>query len=529
MPIFFLTCLAIFFIFTVAQKPKQESKQILRFALPSDISTLHFASSSKGCSINSSHVMSLLFDGLMRRDENDIPKLAIAKKIDISEDRKTYVFHLRDCYWSDGVKVTAYDFEYAWRNVIDPDTETTTQTPFFYYPIKNAKKCFVGEISCDCLGITIPDDQTLIVELEYPAPYFLDLIASPQFLPAPIHYAKKNHNWATTAEIVCNGPYTLKKWHHNSELLLSKNPDYWDQEHVYLDEIEVCIIPNSSTVLSMFEKGQLDWIGSPFIRMSYDISRDLLDQQYEDALVYWIAFNTDKPVLSNQKFRKALAYAINRKSITDNIFSQSATPLMAVLPHSMSLKDEPYFEDANIALAQQYLREALQELSLPIESLPEIQLGYVADLEIHHRTTQAIQDQWRTVLGIKNIVLQPIEYNVYFDNVTYGNYDMGFMGWASHIHDPLFILNSFKNKAELMNKVNWENERFKYLLDASEYAASKTERHHLLSLAEAILIDEMPIIPICSLKKQFAKNPKLRGEHISNLQAVDFKTAYFED
>ncbi|WP_420421113.1 peptide ABC transporter substrate-binding protein [Simkania sp.] len=379
------------------------------------------------------------------------------------------------------------------------------------------------------MGIHVQDEKTLVVELEYPTPYLLELMASPQFFPAPSHIAKSDPEWATKPGIVCNGPYTLEKWRMNSELLLSKNTAYWDKSHVYIDNIEIYVMPHSATVLSMYQLGELDWVGSPFMRVSHDISYKLLTELHEDALVYWLAFNTEKPILNHPKFRKALSYAIDRKSITDNVFYQSATPLMAALPSSMSLKEMPYFQDNNQELAKQYLQEALEELELSLEDLPIIYLGYVADLEIHHRTTQAIQDQWRSVLGITNIQLHPVEYNVYFDDVTIGNYDIGFMGWASHVNDPLFILNSFKNKSELINKTNWENNEFQCLLDISEYSASKKARNCLLSEAESILMDEMPIIPICSMKKRFAKNPKLKGVNISNLQSVDFKSAYFED
>lgn len=511
------------------KKEKKTKPQALRIALPSDVSTLHFASGSKGCSINSSHVMTLLFDGLTRRDENDLPELAIADSITISEDQKTYTFHLRDCRWSDGEEVTAYDFEFAWKKVLCPESKEITQAPFFYYPIKNAEKRLQGKVKCKDLGIHVIDNKTLQVDLEYPAPYFLHLVASPYFFPAPKHVAKEDPDWATQGDLVCNGPFKLVKREHQSEISLSKNPSHWDSDHVYLEEIKIYVVQNSSTALGMFEKGDLDWIGSPFVRISFDISYKTLGHHAEDCLVYWLAVNTEKFPLNNEKLRRALSLAIDRESITENVFYKLAEPLMSVLPHSMSLKKEPYFEDHNSLSAKKLFEEALDELGISLEELPEIELGYVADLEIHHRTTQAIQDQWRKVLGIKNIYLHPVEYNVYFDNVTKGDYEIGFMGWASHVLDPLFILNSFKEQSDPMNKTRWENDEFKSLLNKSNFVLSHLERSNLLIQAETLLMEEMPVVPICSLKKWFAKNPKLKGEKLSRLQCVDFKSAYFEE
>ena len=501
---------------------------VLRIALPSDVSTFHFSSSSKGHLLNSSYVINMLFEGLMWKDEQGLPQPAIAHKVDISRDRKKYTFHLKDCEWSDGVKVTAHDFEYSWKKAIDPSSKAITPSPYCYYPIKNAKRCLFGEASLADVGIRAIDDVTLFVELEYPAPYFLELVAHPFLFPVPKHIAENDPKWAMNVGLICNGPFMLQEWKKNERLFLAKNPRYINQEKVSLSGIDVSIVPSSQTALYLFEKGELDWVGSPFFTISYDISSDLLSENHEDAMILWVAINTDKYPFNNKKLRQALSYAVNRAAIAENVFGQSAIPRMSVLPHAIRLSNQGYFRDNDVERAKEYFQEALDELGLTIEQLPEIELSFVADLEYAGRIVQAVQDQWRTVLGIKKVRLRPTEDNVYFNEVTKGNYSLGFMGWISLISDPLFILNCFRSKSDLINKTNWESEEFKRLLEQSDLALGDIERTNILIQAEALLVDEMPVIPICSLNKRFAKNPKLKGEIVPPIQSIDFKSAFFE-
>ena len=515
-------------VFFFGKKKGTRDMNILRIALPSDVSTLHFSSSSKGSLLNASYVITMLFEGLMRKDEKGLPQFAIAHKVDISRDKKKYTFHLKDCEWSDGVKVTAHDFEYSWKKAIDPSSKTITPSPYYYYPIKNAKRCLLGEALIEDVGIQVVDDKTLLVELEYPAPYFLEIVAHPFFFPVPKHVAENNPQWAIGPGLICNGPFKLQEWKKNSRLFLVKNLCYVDQENVYLSGIDISIVPSSQTALYLFQKGELDWTGSPFFSMSYDISHDLLNENHEDIMISWIAINTDKYPFNNKKLRQALSYSVNRSAITENVFDHSAVPRMSALPHAIRLTNRGYFRDNDTELAKKCFQEALDELGLTIEQLPEIELSFIANVEYESRIVQAVQDQWRTVLGIQKVRLKPYEENVYLNHVTSGNYDLGFMCRISLISDPLFILNCFRSKSDLMNKTNWENEEFRQLLEQSDFALGDIERTNILIQAETLLMDEMPVIPICSLNKRFAKNPKLKGEFVPPVPAIDFKSAFFE-
>lgn len=519
-----------FFLMKNKNLDKQETKKnsILKTALYSDIATFHFSSSNKGSYVNSSYVIPWVFEGLMRRGEHDAPELAIAEKVEVSRDQKKYTFYLRDCQWSDGTAITAYDFEYAWKKLIDPTSKSLTILPELFYPIKNVGNFISGQCSFEDVGIDIIDAKTLSLELEYPTHYFLEIACSPFLFPAPKHIAEKDPDWADKPEFVCNGPFMLKKRHLNSEILLYKNPYYWDQEHVYLDGINIYIVEDYQTALNLFEKGEIDWVGAPFMRMPYENSCRLLNQRAEDAIIYFFVFNNEKYPFTNQKFRKALSYALDRNAIIDNIFHDTALSTMSALPFPLRLQNAPHFQDNNIALAKKLFEEALEELGKSIDDLPEIELLYNANTEFSKQLCLAAQDEWRKKLNFKVSVRGLAGWNLYIDTLQKGDYQMAITGTMPPIFDPLFVLQIFENKSDLKNRCNWENKKFKELLTQSNHSLGELERAKLLAEAEEILLNEMPIIPMCSMKKSFAKNPKLQGEKLSYTQFVDFKSAYFE-
>ncbi|MEM8728190.1 MAG: ABC transporter substrate-binding protein [Chlamydiota bacterium] len=229
------------------KSPKPKGNNTLRIPLNFDISTLHYCGSNKGSYVNSSRVIPYVFEGLMRRGKGDVPMPAIAHRIDISEDKKTYTFHLKETKWSDGTPLTAGDFEYAWKMLIDPQSKSITVLPDLFYPIKNAENFLKGNCHSDEVGIMTVDEKTLVVELEYPAQYFLDIVCSPFLYPAPRHIATKDPQWCNKAGAVCNGPFMLSKWIVNSEIRLVKNKRYWDRDHVYLDGLDLLVCQNYQT------------------------------------------------------------------------------------------------------------------------------------------------------------------------------------------------------------------------------------------------------------------------------------------
>ena len=520
------------FLFTMGsmymRKKTLKEEYVLRFALPVDVPSLDV--NSRGHDVYADPIMNLLFEGLMRKGENGIPQPAIAYKVDISKDQKKYTFYLRNCQWSDGVDVTAHDFEYSWKRAINPNSKYVSQVPYYFYSIKNARPCLLEKGAIEDVAIKALDDKTLEVELEYPDHYFLDLVSCSFYFPTPKHIVEKDPEWASKTNLICNGPFLLNTWKRTYCLQLEKNPHYWNKDYISFSGVEVSIIASDLTTLQMFEKGKLDWWGDPFSRISCDLYRSFQEKNIlhkkEGNSICWLFLNTEKYPLNNKKLRQALSYAIDRDSLIENVFYGFGSPARGILSPPLRVTNIPYFED-NIEKARELFQETLDELGINKEKFPELEFSCVADSDLHRRVSQAIQDQWRKNLGIK-ITIKGSEWASYYSDVSYGNYEIGLMGWRIPCPNPNYIFEVFERKEDIINKAFWENKEFQDTIKQMRNALVEIERVKFTSKAEGILMEEMPVIPLAFLEQVFAKNPKLKGEILTSFPPIDFTSAYFE-
>ena len=235
------------------------SQQILR------LSYLYFPISLDpriGGDEDSERLIELLFEGLMRVGSDGKPACALAKTYEISADKRLYTFHLRESFWTNGDPVTAFDFEYAWKKILSPDFSTTFA--YLFYPIKNAKNAKEGSVLLADVGVKALNESTLEVELENPAPYFLELVALTLYAPVNHQIDKIHPNWSDQEGrgYVCNGPFQLKKRSTARGYELIKNPFYWDKGRVSLDQVLMTQNDNY-TALQMFKNDEIDWLGRP--------------------------------------------------------------------------------------------------------------------------------------------------------------------------------------------------------------------------------------------------------------------------
>ncbi len=520
---------------TTSEKPadqgaKEENKapQFLRLNINSEPPTLDPGLAEDS---TSGTLIRQMFEGLTRIGEDENPHPAAAEKIDVSDDLKTYTFTIREnAKWSNGEPVTAYDFEFAWKRVLDP--ATAANYAYQLYVIKNAEKFNKGEIKDAAeVGIKAMDERTLVVELENPTPYFLELTAFYTYMPVNKKIVEANKDWANDAtdKYVSNGAFKLDKWEHNNVAEIVKNDQYWDADKVKLDRISFAMIEDHATAFNMFENGELDWAGAPTSDLPTDAIPTLKDQGrlniYPIAGTYWYKFQTEKPPFNNAKVRKAFAYAIDRQSIIDNVTQANQLPAMGAVPPTMGLKEGGYFKDNDVETAKKLLDEGLQELGMTKDKL-DITLSYNTS-EGHQKIAQAIQDQWKQAFGIE-VKLHNMEWKVYLEEMHKGNYQIGRMGWLGDFNDPINFLELYKDKLGGNNDTFWENAEFQRLLNESASEADPLKRDQLLAQAEQILMDEMPIAPIYFYTKAYVKDDKVKGVMLHGLGDVDYKYAYIE-
>ncbi|HEY4601804.1 MAG TPA: peptide ABC transporter substrate-binding protein [Cerasibacillus sp.] len=476
-------------------------------------------------------VLNQVFEGLMRVNQDNEVEEAMAESYEVSEDKLTYTFKIReDAKWSNGDPVTAHDFEYAWKWVLDPDNADTDYA-YQLYPIKGAQDAKENGGSLDDIGVTVEDDHTLVVELEQPTAYFLELTAFYTYFPVNHKVVDGNDKWAQEAseDYVTNGPFLLESWKHKDEIVLKKNEDYWDADTVNFETINMYMIDDENTAKQMFDSGELDWLGSPTDSVPLAAipaykSEGILNIAPQSG-IYYYAFNVEEEPFNNVNIRKAFALAINRQGIIDNITQGEQQPAMALVPSAIFAKNEQgYFNDNDVEEAKKYLEKGLEELGL--DSLPNVKLSYNTS-EAHGAIAQAVQDMWKENLGVE-VELNNEEWAVYLDSMGAGNFQVGRMGWIADFNDAINFLEIFETVGG-NNYTNWENAEYQELLKKSRTETDIDAREELLHQAEDIFMEELPIAPVYFYTNVWTKKDYVKDVEVSPLGVVQYKWGYIAE
>lgn len=462
-----------------------------------------------------------LFEGLTRLNKTGQPELAAAEKVEVSPSFSQYVFTIRAHHWSNGEPVTAYHFEQAWKKAIRPDSLCARSDLF--YIIKNAKKAKLGQASLEDIGVKALDEKTLLVVLEHPGPYFLNLVSHPIFSPLPNSNIKEPD--------VFNGPFNIGKWKRGSVLELVKNPHYWDAQHVQLDKVSIFMVADTYTQFSLFEKNELDLVGDPFDSFPLDIlSSAIKDPRFgskEISRVNWLYVNINASPFQSVKIRKAFAYAINRAALTEYLLVGDQ-PCRSILPNTLTLlAKEEASHDADNALANLLLEEGMAELGLTRETFPLVTLSYCT-YGYQKTVYEAIQEMWKKALGIQ-VRLEGSEWNVFSSQLNHGQFQLGSCMRSAVYEDPFYFLEIFMDKSYSYNCSRWEDQEYQNLLHQAISSEDVLQRKMYLKQAEKLLIEAMPVIPIYSETCKYILNDQITGFEINGSGYSDFKTISFRD
>ncbi len=469
-------------------------------------------------------VIKLLYEGLMRLDPNGKPKAALAEKITITKDRKRYVFSLRKSVWSNGRPVTAYDFEYAWKKILDPSFKTLFD--YLFHPIKNARAVKAGLKPLEELGVTAQGPYELIVDLEIPAPYFLELLCHWIYSPLSKEVDLMHPGWAYYVEdtYVSNGPYRLTKWRRESEIQAIKNEHYWDADAVHLDRIDISIIEDPKTAMQLYSQGQLDWIGEPLTEIPINVlrSRPKTLQSHPISSVQWFAFNVQHKPFQSKKVRQAFHLALNKKAIISAALFGDEIPAHSILPQGLTTLSPPY-EEWNLDKAKALFSEGLQELSLTRDEIPPLILK-VYDQEPIKTVAKAVSMQWQEAFDIP-IRIEVLSWHRYFESIPELNYDIISIMWYLWFFDPMYTLETLSSLSNGMNLSQWQHPEFISLYRQAQKETCEDRRRHFLFELEKIVMDELPIAPVFEYTLRYMKNSRLSNIYLSHLGNIDFKWA----
>lgn len=506
-------------------------------------------------STNGGDVINNTFEGLVREISGEVFP-GIAQTWDISPDGKTITFHLRESNWSDGTPLTAHDFIYSWKRGMDPRTMSERGWIWEYTNIVGVHDLifFDGYSDIDSLlnnvGIVAIDDYTLEVSLTDPTPYFISFMANYHFKPVKQEAVEAiggaDGLWASNPDlVVSNGPFLLTEYNVEG-IKLIKNPEYWNVENVKIDIINGFFIYDATTAFTKFNTGELDFIPTvPSSSVPTLIETD--DQFHIFPLLgtYYYSFNLDPtasgydPIFDNKKLRTALSYSIDRQSICSALYT-APIPALSIVPpgfldnenHDFSViagsyglvPDESLFDDAVTLFA-----EAASELGMTVAELQAALNGkemYFNTSETHAGVAQMIQQMWAENLGF-TVVLNYSEWAVFQNDRANGDFDIARSGILTNYIDPSGLLMAFTQE-NAYNDSNFSNNDFDAYLLISSTTTDPTQHFQALYDAQAILMDEMPIIPIYHYTSTYYVKNYVKNWDRSLLNSLDFSRAYIE-
>jgi len=475
-------------------------------------------------------IMLSLFEGLVYGDAKDVsPRPGVAESWDISPDGLVYTFHLRqNARWSNGEPVTARDFCETYHRMLMPSL--AAQYSYMLYPVTNAEAFNTGQITnFDQVGFKVVDDHTLRVALHSPTPYLLSMMVHDSWYPLPMATIKKfgaiddrSNPWTRPEHFVGNGPFVLKEWRMNSHILVVKSPTYWDAEHVRLNSIYFLPEENYDTEERMFRSGQLHTVRSaPQSKVAfYREYKPNLINIYPLLTTYFYKLNVTRPPLNDKRVREALAMALDRHAITETVTRAGEIPAFCLTPPGTAgftaraaLREDP--AEARRLLAAAGYPDG--------KNFPAVTLLYNT-LQSHKAIAEAVQEMWRKNLNL-HVTLQNEEWKVYLDAMRTTNYDICRSGWGADYADPSTFLDVFLTDSG-NNGTGWSNAEYDRLCRAAASTGDQAARYAAYQKAEAILADEMPIIPIYIYSNPRLLQPSVKGWYPNLLDNPNYRSIY---
>ncbi|PRR82888.1 peptide ABC transporter substrate-binding protein [Clostridium vincentii] len=522
--------------FVACGKSDTQSGQEMIHNLGAEVKTIDPALNN---AVDGSTVIANAFEGLCKTDENNKAVPGVAESWDISEDKLTYTFHLRDdAKWSDGEAVTAKDFAYAWQRVLDPTT--ASDYAFQLYYIKGGEEFNTGKGSAEELGIKAVDDATLEVTLAKPTTYFLELTAFPTLMPVREDIVSANpDSWTQSPDdYISNGPFKLEEYNMKDSYIFVKNDNYYDSDEVKLDkltfkmmndetsayasvkneEIQMSDIVPKAEITSGKEEGLVQvfpQVGTYYYCLNVGNNNDKLDAEVQEAL-------------GNKDFRHALNLAIDRKSIVENVTKGGETPAYSFVATGIPGGEEgSEFSDKHYWDENKYDVEGAKALLAKAgypngEGLPTFELKYNTK-ENEKLVAEAIQQMWGEV-GVKvNLVNE--EWAVFQDSRSSGNYEIARHGWIGDYVDPMTFLDLLQTGLG-NNNAKFANASYDGLVQEAMMETDSVKRADYLRQAEDILMEEMPILPIYYYTQVKAVAENVKDIRVSPLGQIYFDRAY---
>lgn len=458
----------------------------------------------------------------------------------------TYTFKIRsDARWSDGKPVTAGDFVYSWQRLVTP--ETAADYNYMIDSVVNANEIMAGDMDPTELAVSAPDDSTFVVTLTSDLPYFLEVCAFPATFPVRQDVTTKedgtpNDQWTfDVATYLCNGPYKLTAWNHNSEIVMEPNEQYYDVANLGPDKITFKLMDDQNAMLSGFNSGELDFIEDvPQAELpSLIASGDLKIVDYIGT--YYVCYQTQKAPFDDPRVRQAFTLAVNRTFIVDKVTQAGQVPANGFVPAGVydaagstgddfrtvggayySIEgDADYSYEANCEKA----RELLAEAGYPNgENFPVVEYLYNTS-DAHKAVAEALQNMWETELGVK-VTLNNQEWAVFLQTRKDGNYSIARNGWITDYNDPMSFLDMWLTGGG-NNDAQYANADYDAKIQEAKNTTDPAARMKLMHEAENIIMgQDWALNPLYFYTQKYMLSDRVGGMFYTPLGYFFFSYAH---
>ncbi|MDF9524335.1 peptide ABC transporter substrate-binding protein [Bacillus cereus] len=497
---------------TAKATDKNETKQSINLPYIAEIPTMDVTKATDSESMN---VMRNVFEGLYTLGEDNKLIPGVAKSYDVSDDKKTYTFHLRESKWSNGTPVTAADFVFSWKRAVNPNT--AAEYAFLFFDIKNAKRINSKELPIDQLGIKAIDDKTLEVQLEQPVPYFIDLTTFATFLPINEKYFNsKGKQYGLEAEqLIYNGAFTLDNWKHEQGFQLTKNSNYWDAKTVKLDEINFDIVKDKSTEINLYESGQLDRVGltGEFVD-KYRKNADFKERS--EVTVQFLRMNQKNDVLKNKHARLAISQSMNKKAFVDTVLNNGSLPADGFIPADFAKgpngkdfrKENGALVKDDVKTAKGNWKKAKQELGKEQVTLELL----TSDNALAKKNAEYLKGELEKNLEGLTVHVKPQPRKQQIQLLLNSDYDLGVDVWAPDIPDPITFLDIFTTDSSY-NFDKYSNQAYDELIHQAktDLAGNETARWEAMKQAEKILLEDGAVAPFYQSGRSYLQRSSISG------------------
>ncbi|OYU77813.1 MAG: peptide ABC transporter substrate-binding protein [Alphaproteobacteria bacterium PA3] len=464
--------------------------------------------------VTEDRILESLFEGLTVLNPAAKPVPGVAESWLVSEDKLTWTFKLRDAKWSDGTPVTAEDFVYSIRRLMDPKTRSNYASLF--YMIKNSEAVNSKGAPLTSLGVTAPDAKTLVIELTNPTPFLPVLMSHWLVYPVPRHVIDKfGDEWVKPGNLVGNGAFVLKEWRPNDFIRLEKNPQFHDAANICLTDLLIFPTTDPAAAARSVRAGELDtnatFAGQTREVLSKELPGYVREAPY--ALIQYELFNLKNPKLKDARVRQALSLAIDRELIASKIIGGASKPAFSIVPpDTLGYNGGPVagMFEADLATRLASARALLIAAGYGPNKPLSLTLKHVTNGDTP-RYVPILQNTWQQIAPWVKIDLLGADGQIHYSQVQRGDFELANMGWYADYDDAKSFLYILESRSGEMNSGRYENPTYDGLLAKADQERDEVERAKLLRTAEELAVKDAALAPVFFDTGRSLVNPRVTG------------------